>query len=84
LILPVAIFLTGRYRREAEGLVFGAASGMAFAALETMGYGFVALVESHGDVGVAEDTLIIEASWPQLGTERGRLRRAACSGGKES
>jgi protease PrsW len=67
LVLPVALFLTGRYRREADGLVFGAASGMGFAALETMGYGFVALIASQGNVGVLEDTLLIRGFLAPIG-----------------
>jgi protease PrsW len=59
LIFPLVIFFGRPYRREADGLVFGAASGMGFAALETMGYGFVALVASNGNVGVLEDTLLV-------------------------
>lgn len=58
LVLPMVLFFMGRYRREAHGLVFGAAAGMGFAALETMGYGFVALVQSRGSVGVLEETLL--------------------------
>jgi RsiW-degrading membrane proteinase PrsW (M82 family) len=50
LIVPLAIFLTGRYRREADGLLIGVASGMGFAAFETMGYGLTALLLSHGQI----------------------------------
>lgn len=35
---------------EAHGLVLGAAAGMGFAALETMGYGLVALIAAHGNL----------------------------------
>ncbi len=50
LIVPLAIFLTGRYRREADGLLIGVASGMGFAAFETMGYGLTALLLSQGRI----------------------------------
>jgi RsiW-degrading membrane proteinase PrsW (M82 family) len=50
LIVPLAIFLTGRYRREADGLLIGVASGMGFAAFETMGYGLTALLISQGRI----------------------------------
>ena len=43
LLVPIAIFMLGRYRREADGLVFGVASGLGFAAFESMGYGLTAL-----------------------------------------
>jgi len=59
LIVPLAIFLSGRYRREADGLLIGVASGMGFAALETMGYAFTALLSSDGNVGAVEQTLFI-------------------------
>src|SRR4051812_8985916 len=36
LIVPVLIFATGRLRREADGLLIGVASGMGFAAFESM------------------------------------------------
>ncbi len=58
LIFPAAIFLRGRYRLESEGLLFGVAAGMGFAALETMGYGFVALLSSRGDLGALDATLL--------------------------
>jgi RsiW-degrading membrane proteinase PrsW (M82 family) len=59
LIVPLAIFVAGRYRREADGLLFGVASGMGFAAFESMGYGLVALLESHGQIGSVEQLLFV-------------------------
>jgi len=59
LILPVIFFILARYRSEADGLLFGTASGMGFAALETMGYGLVGLIMSQGNVGVLEEVLLI-------------------------
>ena len=50
LIVPLAIFMIGRYRREADGLLIGVASGMGFAAFETMGYGLTALLLSQGRI----------------------------------
>jgi protease PrsW len=50
LLVPLAIFVTGRYRREADGLLIGVASGMGFAAFETMGYGLTALLLSQGRI----------------------------------
>jgi protease PrsW len=57
LLVPLAIFLAGRYRREADGLLFGVASGMGFAAFESMGYGFTVLLASHGHIGSVEQVL---------------------------
>lgn len=59
LIFPLVIFLQGRYLLESEGLLFGVASGMGFAALETMGYGFVALLSSGGHVAAMDGELLI-------------------------
>jgi len=58
LAVPLALYLRGRYRSEADGLLFGVAAGMGFAALETMGYGFVALLQSRGSLGALELTLL--------------------------
>ena len=67
LILPVAIYWRSRYRSEADGLLFGVASGMGFAALETMGYGLVALIESQGNVGILQQTLLIRGLLSPVG-----------------
>lgn len=74
LIFPIGLFLQGRYRSEVDGLLFGVACGMGFAALETMGYGLVAFMESGGSVGAAQETLLFRglvspaghASWTGL------------------
>lgn len=59
LIWPLVIYARGHFRAEADGVLFGIAAGMGFAALETMGYGFNALLQSHGNLGVVEQTLFI-------------------------
>jgi len=59
LIFPLAMFIGWRYRHEADGLLFGIAAGMGFAALETMGYGLVAFVQSGGNIDVLQQVLII-------------------------
>lgn len=61
LILPVIIYLRWSYRSEADGLLFGVASGMGFAALETMGYGLVTFVQSHGNITSTEEVLLIRS-----------------------
>jgi RsiW-degrading membrane proteinase PrsW (M82 family) len=50
LFLPVAIFLSGRYRSARAGLVLGLSSAAGFAILESMGYGYNALTEAGGDL----------------------------------
>ena len=59
LLFPLALYIRGRYRLESEGLLFGVAAGMGFAALETMGYGFVALLQTRGSLGVLDTTLLV-------------------------
>jgi protease PrsW len=61
LIVPVVVLaVTWRWRpRPADGLLVGLASGMGFAVLETMGYAFVALVRSGGNLGVLEQLLLV-------------------------
>jgi RsiW-degrading membrane proteinase PrsW (M82 family) len=59
LILPLAIVFRFRYRRPADGILVGVASGAGFAALETMGYAFVALMRTHGNVSTVENLLVI-------------------------
>ena len=45
LIVPLVFYFIGRYRSEAAGIVLGVATAAGFAALETMGYGFVSLLD---------------------------------------
>ncbi len=59
LIFPVFMFAGWKYRHEADGLLFGVAAGMGFAALETMGYALVDLIRSGGNVGVMQQVLLI-------------------------
>jgi RsiW-degrading membrane proteinase PrsW (M82 family) len=60
LVVPVAFFfLLARHRREIDGLLFGVASGLGFAALESMGYGLTALLVSGGDIGHVEQLLFV-------------------------
>ncbi|MFC5730539.1 MULTISPECIES: PrsW family glutamic-type intramembrane protease [Nocardioides] len=62
LAVPVALFAWGRSRgRAMDGLVLGVAAGSGFAALETMGYGFVALLASHGQLEAVDGLLITRA-----------------------
>jgi RsiW-degrading membrane proteinase PrsW (M82 family) len=59
LIVPVIFFIRWQHRSEADGLLFGVASGMGFAALETMGYGLTVLIQSKGNIGAFEEVLFI-------------------------
>src|SRR3954451_25433200 len=71
LIFPAAMLLVVRRNRHpADGLLLGAASGAGFAVLETMGYAFVVLIKSSGNLDVVDDVLFL----------RGILRPAAHMG----
>jgi RsiW-degrading membrane proteinase PrsW (M82 family) len=59
LLVPAGLLLVARYRRPANGLLIGVASGAGFAALETMGYAFVALIRSGGNLAVVDGTLVL-------------------------
>jgi protease PrsW len=58
LVFPLIFYFLGRYRSEAAGIVLGVSSAMGFAALETMGYGFVTLLESGGSLVVLDEVLL--------------------------
>jgi protease PrsW len=58
LLLFVLLARHGR-RLPSDGLVIGVASGMGFAALETMGYGFTALLASQGNISTVQETLFV-------------------------
>jgi RsiW-degrading membrane proteinase PrsW (M82 family) len=55
------------YADELHGLVLGAAAGMGFAALETMGYAFTFLVMSKFDLSVLGDVLLTRGLLAPLG-----------------
>jgi RsiW-degrading membrane proteinase PrsW (M82 family) len=63
LIVPLVLLLSTvvRHQRKlpTDGLVIGIAAGMGFAALETMGYAFTALLASRGDIGSVQETLFV-------------------------
>jgi protease PrsW len=60
LLVPIAMLIFTRYRRNpADGLLVGVAVGMGFAVLETLGYGFVTLLASGGDLTAAEGLLLL-------------------------
>jgi RsiW-degrading membrane proteinase PrsW (M82 family) len=63
LIVPLVLLLTTVIRHDrklpTDGLIIGVAAGMGFAALETMGYAFTALLASRGDIGAVQETLFV-------------------------
>lgn len=86
LIVPIGILLLmSRRARPTNGLLLGVACGMGFAALETMGYAFVALLQSRGSINAVTEILLLRgvlspaahAAWTGLSTSA--LWRAAAS-----
>ena len=61
LIVPFVVYLFVRPKDSRAGVIIGIASGMGFATLETMGYGFQALL-SAGSISAVDDTLPSSAS----------------------
>jgi protease PrsW len=59
LIVPLVFYFLGPYHSEAAGIVIGVATAAGFAGLETMGYGFVTLLQSKGNLGVLDEVLIM-------------------------
>jgi RsiW-degrading membrane proteinase PrsW (M82 family) len=58
LLVPLVIFLVLRPRDPRGGVVVGVASGMGFATLETMGYGFQELLRARSIAAVDEELLL--------------------------
>jgi RsiW-degrading membrane proteinase PrsW (M82 family) len=59
LVVPLVLYFLWRYRSEADGIILGVATAMGFAALETMGYGFMTLLNSHGNLGSLDTVLLV-------------------------
>jgi RsiW-degrading membrane proteinase PrsW (M82 family) len=60
LLVPLTMLIFTRYRATiADGLLIGVAVGVGFAVLETMGYGFTTLLQSHGDLPFVEVVLLL-------------------------
>ena len=86
LIVPIGVLLfVARRGRPVNGLLLGVACGMGFAALETMGYAFVELLQSGGRIDSVTEILLLRgllspaahAAWTGLATSA--LFRAANS-----
>ena len=59
IVVPTAVLLINRRLQWPEAAVLGVASGTGFATLETMGYGFNALLS--GGLAALDDTLLLRA-----------------------
>jgi RsiW-degrading membrane proteinase PrsW (M82 family) len=68
LLGPIAILLCTRYRAgTADGLLIGVAVGVGFAVLETLGYGFVTLLATGGDLIDIEGLLLLRVALDPAG-----------------
>jgi RsiW-degrading membrane proteinase PrsW (M82 family) len=62
LAVPVLLFAWRRPRpHTVDGLVLGVAAGSGFAAMETMGYAFVALLQTGGHLQLVDNLLLTRA-----------------------
>ncbi len=59
LIFPLLMYARWQYRHEADGLLFGIAAGMGFAALETMGYAMSSFIQSAGNFNTLQQVLLV-------------------------
>ena len=62
LIAPLALLPLLRNRTRADGLLLGVACGAGFAALETMGYAFVTMLGTGGNVNATVDILVLRGA----------------------
>jgi len=60
LLVPLLLFVVVRHKDPRDGVVIGIASGMGFATLETMGYGFQVLLASRS-IAAVDSTLLLRA-----------------------
>ena len=60
LLVPLLVFLVVRPHDPRPGVVIGIASGMGFATLETMGYGFQTLLAARS-IAAVDNTLLLRA-----------------------
>ncbi|AHY48176.1 Protease prsW family (plasmid) [Rubrobacter radiotolerans] len=59
LIVPLVFYFLGRYRSESAGILLGVTTAAGFAGLETMGYGFLVLLQSQGNLATLDTVLIL-------------------------
>ncbi len=68
LLVPIVVLILTRRRADlAGGLLVGVAVGVGFAVLETLGYGFVSVLASAGDLSDIEGTLLLRAALSPAG-----------------
>jgi RsiW-degrading membrane proteinase PrsW (M82 family) len=57
IVIPLYILFRRPYKSVFDGIIIGVAVGAGFAALESMGYGLIALLGSGGDINATVQTL---------------------------
>jgi RsiW-degrading membrane proteinase PrsW (M82 family) len=67
LIVPLIILAVAYPRTAQGGVVIGVAAGAGFAVLETMGYGFNALLGNGGGLGAVDATLLVRGVFAPAG-----------------
>lgn len=67
-ILGVIVIARSRkHDSEMDGLILGAAAGMGFAALESMGYAFTAFLQSQGSLSATVNTTLLRGVLAPIG-----------------
>jgi protease PrsW len=61
LLIPAYFLWRRRYHSVYDGIVIGAAAGAGFAAFESLGYAFVALFLSHGNITAIVEVLLFRS-----------------------
>ncbi|WIY83572.1 PrsW family glutamic-type intramembrane protease [Propionimicrobium sp. PCR01-08-3] len=67
LIVPLVVLRIAYPRTTHGGVVIGVAAGAGFAVLETMGYGFNALLEKGAGLGAVDATLLVRGIFAPAG-----------------
>jgi RsiW-degrading membrane proteinase PrsW (M82 family) len=70
LVKVLGVLVVARHRRhdsELDGLILGAAAGMGFAALESMGYAFTAFMQSQGSLSTTVSVELLRGLLSPLG-----------------
>ncbi len=65
-----AVYMIAKTRKhdsELSGIILGAATGMGYAALESMGYGFVAFLQSHGSISFTQEIILFRGLLSPIG-----------------
>jgi RsiW-degrading membrane proteinase PrsW (M82 family) len=59
MLVPLVFYFIGRNRSEVAGIIIGVSTAAGFAGLETMGYGFVSLLQSKDNLSILNEVLLV-------------------------